>query len=346
MRQTIAVVGAYGFVGAELNRILSAHPKVAGIVNFAEIQEMCEMTELLPNLPAGVRVLPPAAPAEVAAAADIIFTALPAGKSVAFAEAALAQGKKVVDLGADYRFDSWAAYTSVYGGQEDSPTLAQAVYGLPEINRERIGQASLVGNPGCYPTSVILALTPLLEVGLVDLQRPLLVDAKSGVTGAGAKLERPYLYTECNESIRPYNPFVHRHQPEIAQELSKAAGSQVDLLFVPHLLPVNRGILADCYIHLQEKMALADIVDLLTQRYCRESFIKVLPLGKLPDIKWVRGSNTCMLGAALDAATGTLLVTSAIDNRVKGAAGQAVQNMNIMAGWPEEYGLSPTGMYL
>ncbi len=342
----VAVVGAYGFVGAELNRILSAHPKVGEIINYAEIDEMCEMIELLPNLPAGASVHPPAQPAAVAAAADIIFTALPAGKSVVFAEAALQAGKKLIDLGADYRFDSWDAYQEVYGGQETSNSLKQAVYGLPEVNREHIRQCALVGNPGCYPTSVILALDPLLRAGAVDLARPILVDAKSGVTGAGAKLERPYLYTECNESIRPYNPFIHRHQPEIVQELNKAAQGALDLLFVPHLLPVNRGILSDCYLHLQQPLSLEQVQEIYQAAYQNEPFLKLLPLGKLPDIKWVRGSNTCMLGLALDEKTGMLLVSSAIDNLVKGAAGQAVQNMNIIAGWPETYGLSATGMYL
>jgi len=342
----IAVVGAYGFVGAELNRILSSHPKVSEIINFAEIGEMCEMAELLPNLPLGVTVHPPADPSEVASAAEIIFTALPAGKSVAFAEAALAAGKKMIDLGADFRFDSWEDYTKVYGGKENSSSLTEAVYGLPEINRDKIRTANLVGNPGCYPTSVILAIAPLLRAGIVDTSRPVIVDAKSGVTGAGAKLERPYLYTECNESIRPYNPFVHRHQPEIVQELSKAAPGKLDLLFIPHLLPVNRGILSDCYLHLNAAQNVTQITDILQQAYRDEPFVKVLPEGKLPDIKWVRGSNSCMLGVALDTATETLLVSSAIDNLVKGAAGQAVQNMNILAGWPETYGLSATGLYL
>ncbi len=342
----IAVVGAYGFVGAELNRILSGHPKVKEIINFAEIGEMCEMAELLPNLPLGVTVHPPAEPSDVACSADLIFTALPAGKSVAFAEAALAAGKKMIDLGADFRFDSWEDYTTVYGGEENSSSLSEAVYGLPEINRDKIKVANLIGNPGCYPTSVILAITPLLRAGIIDTSRPLLVDAKSGVTGAGAKLERPYLYTECNESIRPYNPFVHRHQPEIVQELSKATAEKVALLFVPHLLPVNRGILSDCYLHLRVALGVEEIIEILQQAYGDEPFVKVLPEGKLPDIKWVRGSNSCMIGVALDAGTGMLLVSSAIDNLVKGAAGQAVQNMNLLAGWPETFGLSATGLYL
>jgi N-acetyl-gamma-glutamyl-phosphate reductase len=250
----------------------------------------------------------------------------------------LAAGKKVVDLSADYRLRDAAVYEAWYQPHTSPELLAEAVYGLPELYREQARGARLVANPGCYPTSVALALAPLLKNALVD-PASLIIDSKSGASGAGRSAKVDSLYCEVNEGFKAYGVGKHRHTPEIEQTLSDLAGSPVTVNFTPHLLPVNRGILSTCYANLKGRADTAELVAIFAEHYRRESFVRVHPQGSLPNVAFVRGSNYCDLGVVADPRTNRVIVVSAIDNLVKGAAGQAVQNMNLMLGLDEDAGL-------
>ncbi|MFZ5645948.1 MAG: N-acetyl-gamma-glutamyl-phosphate reductase [Bacillota bacterium] len=340
------VIGATGYAGAELVRLLSAHPvvRLTGLTtqSYAEkpfwevYPHLYKHTEMICeelDLPALVEKC------------DIVFTALPHGHSMPVAAEVNRQGKKLVDLGADFRFNDHRVYEKWYKVEHTEPGLNERiVYGLPEIHRENIKEAGIVANPGCYPTSVILGLAPLLKKGLVDAGT-IVIDSKSGVSGAGRSLSLNTLYCEVNENIKAYNVGVHRHTPEIEQELGLLAGENVVVSFSPHLTPMNRGILSTMYAKLKGQAEVEEINALYREFYEGSPFVRVLPPGMLPGTKSVSGSNHCDIGLVVDGRTGRVVVVSAIDNLIKGASGQAVQNMNIMFGLPEEVALGRPGMY-
>lgn len=268
---------------------------------------------------------------------DVLFIALPQGKAFEIARKALNLGVKVIDLGADFRLKSKEIYEVWYGIEHKDPSLIEkSIYGLTELNREKIRDGNLIANPGCYPTASILALAPLLKHSLVDV-KSIIIDAKSGVSGAGRNANIGSLYTECNESIKAYSVCEHRHTPEIEQELSGIAKKKILVSFTPHLVPMNRGILSTCYCSLIEQKNTEEILSIYKEFYKDDYFVKVL--NGLPETRWVKGSNLCHIGLKVDSRTNRIVVVSAIDNLIKGAAGQAVQNMNIMFGIKETKGL-------
>lgn len=342
----VGIIGATGYAGAELVRILAAHPQVElvelvtrsyGGKAFCEVYPYLykyvqqELREL--DLPA------------LADKADLVFTALPHGHAAPVARAMLERGKKFIDIGADLRLKKREVYEQWYGVEAaDQDLLDQSVYGLPELNRDQISSASLVGNPGCYPTSVILALAPLLERGLLDTGS-IVVDSKSGVSGAGRGLALTNNFAEVNENFRAYNVGKHRHTPEIEQALSILAGEEVVVSFTPHLVPMNRGILSTIYANLKDEVTLAQVRSIYEEYYRSDFFVRLLPPPLLPQTKAVVGSNHCDLVPVVDQRTGRVIIISAIDNLIKGAAGQAVQNMNLMFGLPENTGLVNPGLY-
>lgn len=268
---------------------------------------------------------------------DVIFIALPHGKSFDITKKALSKGVKVIDLGADFRIKSKETYEEWYKVEHMcSELLKDSVYGLPELKRESVKNASLIANPGCYPTASILALAPLLKNKLID-SNSIIIDAKSGVSGAGRNAAVTNLYTECNESIKAYSVGCHRHTPEIEQELSYIYGSNLNLVFTPHLVPMNRGILSVCYASLLNNTSQDELYKIYKDFYKDEFFVKVTE--DMPETKYVSGSNMCHIGLRVDKRTGRVIVASVIDNLIKGAAGQAVQNMNLMFGFDETTGL-------
>ncbi len=332
------ILGATGYAGIELVRILLRHPQAqvaaVGSVSFEgkpvwevypSLREICELTCTGAD--------------EVIAASDVIFAALPHGLSQETAAACVKAGKKFIDLGADFRLDDPEAYTTWYGCEYLYPALHdKAVYGLPELFRDDIAGADIVGNPGCYPTSIALGIAPALRAGLVEPEG-IVCDSKSGVTGAGRKMTQGTHFPECNEAFSAYKVAAHRHTPEIEQTLSKMAGRKATVTFVPHLLPVNRGILSTIYARLKPGATLEAARALYEKTYRGERFVRMLPAGTGVDIRHVKCSNYCDIQLYTDAHTGLLIVTSVIDNMVKGAAGQAVQNMNLLFGLPEETGI-------
>jgi N-acetyl-gamma-glutamyl-phosphate reductase len=274
----------------------------------------------------------------IADKADFVFTALPHKSAMEVVPGLLAAGLKVVDLSADYRLRDQSVYEHWYQAHTSPELLAEAVYGLPELYREEIRGSRLVANPGCYPTSVALGLAPLLREGLID-PATIVVDSKSGTSGAGRSAKVSSLFCEVNEGFKAYGVGGHRHTPEIEQSLSTLAGEAVTINFTPHLLPVSRGILSTCYAALTPFFETGELLDRYREAYRNESFVRVCPEGQLPNVAFVRGSNFCDIGLVGDRRTGRVIVVSVIDNLVKGAAGQAVQNMNILMGLDEAAGL-------
>ena len=342
----VGIVGATGYAGAELARILAGHPEVELVALITRNYGGIPFQEVYPHLnkyiPLVCEELDLPALAE---RADVIFTALPHGHAVPVAVGAAACGTKMIDLGADFRFRNPDTYEAWYKVLHTGRDLqARAVYGLPELHREDIPGASLVANPGCYPTSAILGLAPLLKNGLLD-PGSIVIDSKSGVSGAGRGLSLGIHYCEVNENIRAYNVGIHRHTPEIEQELGWLAGEQLTVSFTPHLTPMTRGILSTIYGKLKQPLSGDDVLTLYSNYYQNEQFVRVLPKGKLPSTKNVWGTNHCDLAPVVDSRTGRVVVVSAIDNLIKGAAGQAVQNMNLMFGLPENTALDRPGMY-
>ncbi len=335
----VAVVGASGYTGVELLRILVGHPEVEICCVTSRQHEGLPINQLFPSLSGFCELLcEPLDVTEIASRADLVFTALPHKTAMEVVPGFLSAGCKVVDLSADYRLKDQAVYEQWYQ-QHSSPDLfSEAVYGLPELYRDQLCSARLVANPGCYPTSVILGLAPLLENHLID-PKSLIVDSKSGASGAGRGVKLGSLFCEVNEGFKAYGIASHRHTPEIQQELTRLAGCDIRLNFTPHLLPVNRGILSTCYADSLEDKSTEELIGLFQQYYADEYFIRVMPGGQLPNIAYVRGTNFCDIGLVSDQQTGRVIVVTAIDNLVKGAAGQAVQNMNIVSGFDESLGL-------
>jgi N-acetyl-gamma-glutamyl-phosphate reductase len=336
----VAIVGASGYTGVELLRILHAHPEVAVTCVTSEQNAGRPVSEVFPSLRGRMDlVLENVEPVGIAEKVDIVFTALPHKAAMEVVPTFLKMGRDVIDLSADYRLRDAATYGKWYEKHLNPELLSKAVYGIPELRRAEIGKASLVANPGCYPTSVILGLAPLLKNKVID-PKTVIVDSASGVTGAGRGAKVDNLYCEVNEGFKAYGVGgVHRHIPEIEQELSLLAGTQMAITFTPHLVPMDRGILSTIYASPLGKVTAADLVTLYQAFYEGEPFVRVLPEGRFPSTAHVRGSNFCDIGIAVDERTGRVIVVSAIDNLVKGASGQAVQNMNLMCGLPETLGL-------
>ena len=337
----VGVVGASGYTGGELLRLLAGHPNVEVTLVTAEKHAGKSVADVFASLtgPIGSLRLEKLTDASHAAGrCDFVFTALPHHASAEMGAQLFAAGLRVVDLSADFRFETLPVYEAWYGAHPHPELLPKAVYGLPELHRAKIKGAKLVANPGCYVTSAILALAPLLKHGLIE-PTDILDDAKSGMSGAGRSASEDMLFSEVNEGLRPYKVANHRHQPEIEKELSLVAGQDVVLTFVPHLLPINRGILSTLYCKPKGTLSREQVLDAMRTFYQGEPFIRVLPAGKLPNPAQVKGSNFCDLGAHVDARQNRVIVFSSLDNLVKGASGQAVQNMNLMLGFPETTGI-------
>ena len=336
---SVGIVGATGYAGAELVRILSGHPEAEITVLTSRQYEGQPFSEAFPSFRGIVdQTCQPYDPEEINDRAEVVFLALPHQLPMAFVPELLDFGKSVIDLSADFRFRDVALYESVYQQHTAPEVLLHTVYGLSEINRERIHGAELVGNPGCYPTSVLLPLLPLVTEGLIYTD-DLIADSKSGVSGAGRSPAVGSLFSEVAESFKPYNVASHRHAPEMNMMLTDAAGQHVHITFVPHLVPMSRGMQTTIYTGLRGDATKDHVRECLRAFYEDKPFVRICPEGVVPDSRNVRGANYCDIGVAYDAAAGRLILMSAIDNLVKGAAGQAVQNMNLMLGLDEVTGL-------
>jgi N-acetyl-gamma-glutamyl-phosphate reductase len=333
----VGIVGGTGYTGIELLRILAQHPESELVAITSRKEAGIRADRLFPSL-RGVVDLAYSDPSKTdLAKCDVVFFATPNAVAMSEAKALVQAGVRVIDLSADFRIRDVAEWEKWYKVSHAAPELlAQAVYGLPEVNRERIRGARLVANPGCYPTAVQLGFLPLLETGSVDVAH-LIADAKSGVSGAGKRTEEYLLFSEASDNFKAYGVAGHRHWPEILQGLDIAAGKKVGLTFVPHLVPMIRGIHATLYARVARP---ADFQRTFEDRYRNEPFVDVLPAGSEPDTRSVRAANTCRIAIHRPHGGDTLVVLSVIDNLVKGASGQAVQNMNIMFGLEETMGLS------
>lgn len=338
----VAIVGANGYSGEELCGILARHPRVriAAVTSRQNAGKLASaVLPRLSGLPSVKELKFTESTVEkiLASEAEFIFLALPHGLASEFAAPLVEAGKRVIDLSADFRLRDADLYKEFYGEEHSAGhLLPDAVYGLPELHREKIAAARLVASAGCYPTSILLPLVPLLKAGLVKAST-IIASCASGVSGAGRKADIAYLYAECNESMRAYGIPKHRHLSEIEQELSLAASEKVAITFVPHLAPMNRGIHSTIFAAPAEGKTAADVVACWNAAYADEPFVR-LP-DALPDVKNVSGTNFCDIAVRDDVRTGRLIILSAEDNLVKGAAGQAVQNFNLMAGFPETEGL-------
>jgi N-acetyl-gamma-glutamyl-phosphate reductase len=342
----ISICGATGYTGEELLRILASHPQAEVVHITSENQTGADINSVYPHFGHIYhQMLTSMEQLDVVAKdSDVVFIALPHGHAMDAVKTITGHGKKVIDLGADYRF----ADTSVYEKWYKVPHThkdSNAVYGLTELFREKVKQAKILANPGCYTTASILALTPLVKNGLVATDS-IIVDAKSGISGAGRGLNQTYHYAEATENLKAYNIGGHRHTPEIEQALSEFASNEVVINFTPHLIPMVRGILATCYANLKPGVSAEQVDDAFVSHYDSEYFIRLLGRGGYPATKNTRGSNFCDIGWHVDKRTGRVIVVSALDNLVKGAAGQAVQNMNVMFGMDERTGLTQVPLYL
>lgn len=338
----VGVVGGTGYTGVELLRLLAAHPQATLAAITSRKDAGTAVADMFPSLRGRVSLKFTDPRESPLAGCDVVFFATPNGVAMEQAQSLLDSGVRVIDLAADFRIKDVASWEKWYGMKHASPALiADAVYGLPEVNREKIRGARLVANPGCYPTSVQLGFLPLLEAGIVDLDH-LIADAKSGVSGAGRKAELHILFPEAADNFKAYAAPGHRHLPEITQGLAQMAGKPVRLTFVPHLTPMIRGIHATLYARLT---AAADLQALYEKRYAGEPFVDVLPSGAHPDTRSVRGANFCRIAVHRPQGGDMVVVLSVIDNLVKGAAGQAIQNMNIMFGLSETMGLDGAALF-
>lgn len=337
----VSVVGATGYSGAELMRILSHHRQVKIAHAVSKSFAGQKMSDIFRSFASCDYTLEEMDFDNICMDSEIVFTCLPHGTSSEVVPELLSRGVKVIDLSGDFRYNDVSIYEKWYKTEHKAKQLLdKSVYGMPEIYRDKIKDAQLIGNPGCYTTSAILALSPLLNAGLINSES-IIIDAKSGVTGAGRSAKLPLIYSEVNESFKAYGVATHRHTSEIEQELSIAAGKEVALSFTPHLLPIKRGILSTIYA---DTTATEQQIQKAYEIYKDEPFVQVVD--GLPEIKHVAGSNNCFIGFKLDERLSKLIIVSCIDNLVKGAAGQAVQNMNIMFGFNEEEGLNNIGWYL
>jgi N-acetyl-gamma-glutamyl-phosphate reductase len=332
----VGIVGATGYAGEELIDILLRHPDARIVSLSAKIDKPQNISEIFPKLKGRIPLICQQPDIkEIISKCDLVFLALPHTVSMEMAPALLSAGKKVIDLSADYRLKDTKIYAQFYKTKhKDKINLSKAVYGLPELYRAKIKVAQFIANPGCYPTAGILALAPLVAFNLVDLGS-IIIDAKSGVTGAGKKVVDNFLFSEINEDFKAYKVDIHQHAPEINQELSKLADKRISVTFVPHLLPLNRGILETIYVKKEQRAKSKEqrLINLYKKFYKKEPFVRIREEGDFPKIKDVVHTNFCDIG--IKDSGDTIIIIAAIDNLLKGASGQAVQNMNIMYKFPE-----------
>jgi N-acetyl-gamma-glutamyl-phosphate reductase len=338
-KTNVAIVGASGYTGEELVRLLLGHPNVDLVAATSRQLAGKTVAQVFPRFAhhktAAALKFSDSDPAQIARDTKLVFLALPHGLAAEFAKPLLAAGARVVDLSADFRIKDAQVYQEFYGHEHSAPDLlGKSVYGLPEIYRNEIRAASLVACPGCYPTSILIPLRPLIRRKAID-RETILVASMSGVTGAGRKAEVDYLFSECNESVRPYGVPKHRHLSEIEQELTVLAGKRVLIQFTPHLVPINRGIVTTIYANIATGVVAFDPTVVFNSAYGDEPFVRLLGDSRLPDTKNVVGTNFIDIAWKIDKRTNRIVVMSAIDNITKGASGQAVQCMNLMLGFPE-----------
>jgi N-acetyl-gamma-glutamyl-phosphate reductase len=342
-KSKVAVIGASGYTGEELVRLLLGHPNVDLVAATSRQLAGKTLAEVFPRFAhhktANALEFSDSDAKQIAREASLVFLALPHGLAAEFAKPLLSAGARVVDLSADFRIKDASVYQEFYGHPHPAPDLlGQSVYGMPEIYRDQIRDAKLVASPGCYPTSILIPLRPLIRRKAID-RKTILVSSMSGVSGAGRKAEVDYLFSECNESVRPYGVPKHRHLSEIEQELSLLAEERVVIQFTPHLVPINRGIVTTIYANIAENVVKMDPALLFNGAYGQEPFVRLLGDARLPDTKNVAGTNFIDIAWKIDKRTHRIVVMSALDNIVKGAGGQAVQCMNLMLGLPETAGL-------
>jgi len=336
----VAVLGATGYGGMELLRWLTVHPAVQVAAVSSESSAGKPLRAVLPQFTDLDLTLLPASEARFGGDPQVVFCALPNGAAMKLAPELLERGTAVIDCSADFRLKDMATYTRYYKIEHDSPQLLpEAAYGLPELYRDDIVGARLVANPGCYPTSALLALVPLLRAGVIS-PRQIVVDSKSGVSGAGrTTLKTPYLYAEANEDVCAYSVGVHRHTPEMEQQLTTAGAGEAVITFTPHLIPMTRGIFTAAYATLTKACTTSELLAIYREVYAGSAFVNVTDEDTIPHTKWCSGSNRAYVTARVDTRTGRVVAFAAIDNLGKGFAGQAVQNMNLICGLPESLGL-------
>jgi len=337
------IIGASGYVGCELARILSSHGGADLEILSSRRGDGAEYGSIYPHFLKSPYTITETNIEAAADACDVVFIAAPHGVAAGMVSADILKKTRVIDMGADFRLKDPDAYEKWYGLKHPKPELiAEAAYGLTELNRDEIKSARLIANPGCYPTAAALALYPLIAEGAICPQN-VVINAMSGVSGAGRDVRESNLFCETNESLKPYGVATHRHTPEIEQTLS--LGAPVTVSFAPVLAPISRGILAISTAELSGALTVKDIADIYDKYYTGEFFIRVLPPGEMPQTRWVKGSNFTDIGFALDGRTNRVIICSVIDNMVKGASGQAIANMNIMFGLPERQGLSQFSVF-
>lgn len=336
----VGVVGATGYTGEELVKILASHPKVKLTFLTAKIDKDEIISNIYPSLKGKCDlVCKSSVTDDLFSKAELVFLALPHKVSMDFVPKFLKSKAKIIDLSADYRLPS-DIYETWYGMEhKDKENIKNAVYGLPELYKDKIKSAELIANPGCYPTSIILGLAPIIKGNLNDISETIIADSKSGVTGAGRKADISISFAEVNESLKAYKINEHQHMPEIIQEISKLSNYKLELIFVPHLIPMNRGILSTIYVKLNDSITNDKLTDIYKKFYANSKFIRIMPKGVFPQVKEVSRTNICSIGIKVDEKKKIAVIISCIDNLLKGAAGQAVQNMNIMYGFEEDEGL-------
>ncbi|HLE25942.1 MAG TPA: N-acetyl-gamma-glutamyl-phosphate reductase [Thermodesulfobacteriota bacterium] len=337
-KKRVAVLGASGYTGSDLLRLLLSHPNVEVTYATAERHAGKTISDVLPHLRNLLKLeLQPLDVKSIPDEIEIVFAALPHGASAKVVEELIERGKRVVDLGADFRL-SHRVYKEWYGEHPCPELIPQAVYGITELFEPKIAKAKLVANPGCYPESAILGLAPVLNNKMIE-EDLIIIDSKSGVSGAGRSPELAYHFCEVNEGIKAYKVGEHRHTPEIDEVLSNYSGLNVRVSFTPHLIPMDRGILSTIYIKLREERTTKELLDLYENFYIGKRFIRITPEKTYPSTGDVRGSNFCDIGIRANPKNGTAIIISVLDNLVKGASGQAIQNMNVMMGFEESAGL-------
>jgi len=339
MKTKVGIIGATGYTGLELLRFLIHHPQIEITALTSQKYAGVEIGQVFPALRNQIQIKCEQLSAErISEKTDFLFTAVPHKTAMEIVPVFHKKGKRIVDLSADFRLKDANVYEKWYQKHTATDLLPESVYGLPELHREEIRRAKIVGNPGCYPTGALIGLIPLIKNGLIA-HEGIVVDSKSGVSGAGRDVVLESLFCEVNEGVKAYKIFAHRHTPEIDQELSQVARKEIRVTFVPHLIPMDRGILSTLYVRVNKKMKTDELLNAFHDFYRGEPFVRIYPKGKLPNTKDVRGSNFCDIGVAVSEPDDRAVVVTAIDNLVKGASGEAVQNMNIMLGYPETMGL-------
>lgn len=346
-RVPVGIIGASGYGGVQLVRLLMDHPHLELAYLGGDSSAGQSYSDLYPHLGPWVRqTIEPIDLTAIAERCQVVFLSLPNGLAHTMAPTLLEKGCKVLDLSADYRFSNLETYRAWYGGERTDQAVSEfAVYGLPELYRDRIAQAQLVGCPGCYPTASLLAISPLLKQGLI-VPETAIIDAKSGTSGGGRQAKTNLLLAEAGNSLAAYNVARHRHTPEIEEVCSDLAGHEVLVQFTPHLIPMPRGILSTVYATLRDPgLVREDLLTIFSAFYRNSPWVKVLPSGVYPQTKWAWGTNLCYLGLEVDQRTARVIVMAAIDNLMKGQAGQAIQCLNLMMGWDETLGLPQTSFY-